>query len=106
VRGVVVGYRWWWFTPRVGSEFGWLVGGVECPYGRIEVRFEGRGERGGWVRVRVPVGTVGTVVLPVGVGEGVVMEVRREGWEVGRKRSVEGGRVDLGHGTWEVDIVL
>jgi hypothetical protein len=52
------------------------------------------------------VGTVGAVVLPVGVGEGVVMEVRREGWEVGRKRRVEGGRVELGHGTWEVEIVL
>lgn len=107
VRVVEGGWRRWSLTPPVGSEFGWVEGVVECPYGRVEVRFERRGVEGrgagGWVRVRVPVGTVGVVLWP-GEVEGAVMEVRREGWEAGRKRRVEGGSVDLEHGTWEVEI--
>lgn len=106
VRVVEDGYRRWTVRPPLGSEFGRVEGTVECPYGRIEVRFEQTGvegsEGGGGkarLRVRVPFGTVGTVLLP---GEGTEVEVLREGWE--QKRKMKGASVDLEHGTYEVEI--
>ena len=104
VRVEADGYRRWTVRPPVGSEFGRVEGKVECPYGRIEVLFEQGGEGGSGkarLRVKVPFGTVGTVLLP---GEATVAEVLREGWE--EKRRVQGASVELEHGTYEVEIFL
>ncbi|KAK4032249.1 bacterial alpha-L-rhamnosidase-domain-containing protein [Parachaetomium inaequale] len=105
VRVVGDGYRRWTVRPPVGSEFGRVEGGVECPYGRIEVLFEKRvgDEKRVRLRLRVPVGTTGTVLLP---GPETVVEVLREGWGGGKKRRMEGPSVELEHGTYEVEIFL
>jgi hypothetical protein len=74
------------------------------------VRFE-RGEeedkvKGGGrarVRVRVPFGTTGTVLLP---GVGTVVEVRREGWDERRRVRRTGPSVELDHGTYDVEIAF
>lgn len=107
VRVVEDGYRRWTVRPPVGSEFGSVSGTVECPFGRIEVLFEQMGSEGGKggqakarLRVRVPFGTVGTVLLP---GEETEVEVLREGWE--QKRKMKGTSVDLEHGTYDVQIL-
>ena len=101
LRVVGEGYRRWTVRPPVGSEFGRVEGGVECPYGKIEVCWErkGGGERG-LLKVRVPVGTVGVVLLP---GEETVVELVREGWEEGRR--MVGGSVELEHGMYEMKII-
>lgn len=91
------GYRRWSVRPPLASEFGRVEGGVECPYGEIDILFE-RTEGGARLRVRVPTGTVGSVLLP----EGAVVEVTREGSE--RVRSAKGPRVELKQGTYELKI--
>ncbi len=100
VRGVESGYRGWSVRPPVGSEFGMVSGSVECPYGRIEVRWEVEGGLGRLV-VRVPVGTVAVVFLP---GEETEVVVKREGCEAGRAQKA--GSVELEHGRYNVEIAL
>lgn len=91
------GYRTWSVRPPLRSEFGRVEGGVECPYGEIKVLFE-RTEGGGRLRVKVPTGTVGSVLLPEGTG----VEVTREGSE--GVRTAKGPRVELKQGTYELKI--
>ncbi|KAK3897252.1 bacterial alpha-L-rhamnosidase-domain-containing protein [Staphylotrichum tortipilum] len=100
VRVLDAGYRRWSVRPPAGSEFGEVRGTVECPYGRIEVRWEAKGS-GGRLRVRVPVGTVGVVLLP---GEGTVVKVLREGWKEARR--MVGRSFELEHGTYEAEILV
>ncbi|KAK4122706.1 glycoside hydrolase family 78 protein [Parathielavia appendiculata] len=108
VREVTDGYRAWTVRPplgRGGENFGRGVEGtVECPYGRIEVRFEREETRGkARLRVKVPVGTTATVLLP---GPETAVELMREGWDEGRRLRRQGPSVELNHGTYEVEILL
>lgn len=91
-------WRTWSVSPPLESEFGWVRGSVECPYGVIEVEFRREeGGSGAKMSVRVPTSTVGYLV----VHTECVVRVKREGgeWE-GR----EGKRVALRPGRWEVEI--
>jgi hypothetical protein len=106
VRAAEDGYRSWTVRPPLGggaSGFGRVEGCVECPYGRIEVRFEREGREKARLRVRVPVGTTATVLLP---GEETAVDVRREGWEEGRRVRRTGPSVELDHGVYEMEIAL
>lgn len=91
------GYRRWTVRPPIRSEFCKVEGSVECPYGKIEVLYERR-EEADFVRVRVPTGTMGTVLVP----EGTRAEVVREGGSGARR--LEGPRIELRQGTYEVSL--
>ncbi|OJJ07462.1 hypothetical protein ASPVEDRAFT_178087 [Aspergillus versicolor CBS 583.65] len=66
VKPVGDAYRTWTLRPPVESEFGFVEGEVDCPYGLIRVRYER--VQGGVVKlgVRVPTSTACTLVLPIG----------------------------------------
>ncbi len=68
VKPVGDAYRTWTLRPPVESEFGFVEGEVDCPYGLIRVTFERVQGRDGEVKlgVRVPTSTACTLVLPVG----------------------------------------
>ncbi|KAF4545890.1 putative alpha-L-rhamnosidase C [Lasiodiplodia theobromae] len=75
IAPVEPGYSEWVFRPgTMGGRVGWARGGVETPYGRMEVEWS---VEGGWgVILTSPRGTVGRVELPEGVVGGC------EGFEV------------------------
>ncbi|KAL2134795.1 hypothetical protein VTI74DRAFT_10779 [Chaetomium olivicolor] len=104
LRVVEDGYRRWTVRPPIGSEFGRVQGSVDCLYGKIEILFENSAaDKTARLRLRVPMGTVGTVLL---AAPGMVVEVLREGWREEEKKRMEGPAVDLDHGTYEVEIFL
>jgi hypothetical protein len=102
VRVVGDGYRSWTVRPPIGSEFRRVEGMVECPYGRIKVLFERRvGDGRARLRLRVPFGTTGIVLLP---GPETVVEVVREGWGKKKMGAIKGSSVELDHGMYELEI--
>lgn len=95
------GYRRWSVRPPLNSEFGRVEGAIDCPYGNIEVMFERASDGGGTrLRVRVPTGTVGAVLLPE---SSKVQGVREGDNDV---RVFKGPRVELRQGTYELNISL
>jgi len=60
VQPVGRAYRTWVLSPLYESEFGKVEGGVDSPYGVVDVKFEKTADVAFEVRVSVPVGTVAT----------------------------------------------
>lgn len=95
LRAETEAYRTWSVTPPLGSEFGFVEGSVECPYGKIEIEYRREGEEVS-MRVSVPTSTVGYLELPDDSCELVVSrsggdgEIRR-----GRRIGLKPGRYDL-----------
>ncbi|KXH55437.1 hypothetical protein CSAL01_05074 [Colletotrichum salicis] len=90
------GYRTWTVKPPLKSEFGFVEGTFECPYGLIEVTFKRVGEDVG-MRVVVPTSTKGTLVLPRDESTVVIRRDGTEGVEgaSGKRLTLLPGRYDL-----------
>ncbi|KAL4893748.1 bacterial alpha-L-rhamnosidase-domain-containing protein [Aspergillus ambiguus] len=101
VQPVADAYRTWSLRPPVRSEFARVEGEVDCPYGLIQVRFARR-EDGKTVdmQVRVPTGTVCTLVLP---GDISGVEIEAMGAET---KEVAGGRIELPQGKYRLVVRL
>ncbi|KAG9591127.1 alpha-L-rhamnosidase, partial [Aureobasidium melanogenum] len=63
IRSVGDAYKTFRIEPPYGSEFRDVEGHVDCPYGRIQVKFRQTDERVG-LDVSVPVGTQASVLIP------------------------------------------
>ncbi|KAH7367055.1 bacterial alpha-L-rhamnosidase-domain-containing protein [Plectosphaerella cucumerina] len=76
VKPLTDAYRTWRLRPCFKTEFQFVEGEVESPYGLISVRFDRRGSEDGKkavVEVTVPVGTTCELVLP-NDGSSVVLQ--------------------------------
>lgn len=95
VKPVGDAYRTWTLRPPVESEFGFVEGEVDCPYGLIRARYERVQGEDEQVKlgVRVPTSTACTLVLPVG-------------WRIVEKAAVAdidgGNEVVLPQGTYDI----
>jgi hypothetical protein len=94
-------YRTWMLRPSFKSEFDYVEGKVECPYGLIAVTFDRRNRSDGsaLVRVTVPTGTTCRLVLP---GKGSVVVMCRDNAE--EKCTSRGQSAELRQGIYELDI--
>ncbi|KAL2825743.1 bacterial alpha-L-rhamnosidase-domain-containing protein [Aspergillus cavernicola] len=98
-------YRTWRLRPPFKSEFGFVQGEVDCPYGMIRVRFERRsGDGRVELEVRVPTSTVCTLVLPEGAR--VVEGLSGGGGGGGGGIETGSGDIALGQGMCRLMIVL
>jgi hypothetical protein len=90
-------YRRFTVEPPYESEFGFVKGSVECPYGLIEIEFKRDGDS---VRLdlRVPFGTKATVKLPADMKRAICLG--KEDISVTEKELV------LGHGLHTVSVQL
>jgi hypothetical protein len=90
-------YRKFDIDPPYGSEFGFVEGSVDCPFGMIKISFNQNLEKKLiTLKVTVPFGTTAVVRLPSNVCE---MEALREG---GEKLETLAGydHVEVGHGSY------
>jgi hypothetical protein len=63
VKAETEAYKKFRIKPPLASEFGHVEGSVECPYGKIEVKYRRSGE-GASMEVTVPSSTTAYLVLP------------------------------------------
>lgn len=107
IQPVADAYRSWRLRPCFKSEFDFVEGEMESPYGLIAVRFV-RGEGGGQagrsrnsaiVKVNVPTGTTCELILP---SETSKAEILREGTD--GVRIIKGRVAELLQGKYVVDI--
>ncbi|KAK9327276.1 bacterial alpha-L-rhamnosidase-domain-containing protein [Lipomyces starkeyi] len=92
-------YKAFSIAPPYNSEFDFVEGSVDCPYGVIKVRFERERSTGEiCIGLTIPTSTCATLELPI---ESSSVEVRREGSEV---RIADGKFVDLRQGTYLIRI--
>ncbi|KFA81685.1 hypothetical protein S40288_07234 [Stachybotrys chartarum IBT 40288] len=101
VQPVGDAYRTWTLRPCFKSEFDFVQGEVDCPYGLISVQFDRRGSRDGkaTMEITVPAGTTCELVL---AGEKSVVDIWREGTE--ERRTNWGEKVDLRQGSYRLEI--
>lgn len=94
-------YRTWTLRPCFKTEFEYVEGEVDCPYGLISVRFDRRGRSDGKVRidVRVPSGTTCELCMP---GEKSQVEIARENTE--ERRTSWGKTVKLRQGCYQLEV--
>lgn len=100
VRPLTEAYRTWRLKPCFKSEFDFVEGTVESPYGLISVKFDRRDSKDGSavVDVTVPSGTTCDLILP---GEGSVVKICRQGSE---ERTEQGALVQLRQGSYTLSI--
>ncbi|EON69947.1 hypothetical protein W97_09212, partial [Coniosporium apollinis CBS 100218] len=91
-------YKTFSIAPPYRSEFGFVEGTVDCPYGKIEVRLERREDQGYSLGLRIPTSTVATLRLP---DETSRAEISRNGIAKG---TAEGMDVELRPGMYIVSI--
>ncbi|KAF6835293.1 alpha-l-rhamnosidase [Colletotrichum plurivorum] len=99
ILGVRVGedaYRTWTVKPPLRSEFDFVEGTVDCPYGKIEVTFRREAEDVR-MKITVPTSTTATLLLP---REESSVEIVRQGSDKPREASGKG--VQLRQGTYDL----
>ncbi|OCT46893.1 putative alpha-l-rhamnosidase protein [Cladophialophora carrionii] len=101
VRPVDDAYKTWTLRPPFRSEFDFLQGEIDCPYGLIKVAFDRRNRSDGTalVTVTVPTSTVCKLRLPSSES---VVKVRRDGSE--KTVAVSGVEMELLQGTYNLQI--
>jgi hypothetical protein len=103
VKAETEAYKTFRIKPPLGSEFGVVEGSVECPYGKIEVKYQ-RSEKGARMEVTVPSSATGYLILP---NERSRVVVRRLGEGKGGYTEERGSeRVELRPGRYELVVHL
>jgi hypothetical protein len=94
-------YRTWTLRPCLKSEFDFVEGEVNCPYGLIFVRFDRVKRNDGTfgMQVKVPTGTTCTLELP---NKSSSVHIQRQGTE--GSRVLAGDKVNLLQGDYSLDI--
>ncbi|KAK8120030.1 uncharacterized protein PG998_004656 [Apiospora kogelbergensis] len=99
-------YRTWTVRPPLSSEFQYVEGRVDCPYGEINITFDRRASEGDKqtikMKVSVPMSTTAFLLLPN--DDSSVDAVRQQSDGLGNERNLKGKRISLGPGRW--DLVL
>lgn len=101
VQSLTDAYQTWSLRPCFKSEFDFVEGEVESPYGLISVKFDRRGRSDGkaTVNVRVPSGTICELNLPRVESH---VQIKRDGDAEARVR--EGQTIQLLQGSYYLEI--
>jgi hypothetical protein len=101
VQAETEAYKTWRVKPPFGSEFGMVEGSVECPYGKIEVKYK-RISKGGSEEAKmwltVPTSTTAYLLLPSADSSADLRRLGEGGYEVQNK----GTRIALKPGSYEL----
>ena len=97
-------YRTWTAKPPLESEFRYVEGNVESPYGMIGIQYD-RGEAGDGIRmeITVPTSTTGFLLLPSDTSSVTVKRVQASG---GQEVTKNGCRIGLKSGKYELKLKL
>ncbi|CAN9381803.1 unnamed protein product [Alternaria alternata] len=101
VQAETEAYKTWRVKPPFGSEFGMVEGSVECPCGKIEVKYEktsGGGSEEAKMWLTVPTSTTAYLLLPSADSSADLRRLGQGGYEVRKK----GTRVALKPGSYEL----
>jgi hypothetical protein len=101
VQAETEAYKTWRVKPPFGSEFGMVEGSVECPYGKIKVKYEktsGGGSEEAKMWLTVPTSTTAYLLLPSADSSADLRRLGQGGYEVRKK----GTRVTLKPGSYEL----
>ena len=97
LRPTTDAYRTFTVDPPYESEFGEVEGDVECPYGRIAIRWRYGEDEGNFeLRLEVPFGSTADVCLPSKLSS---VLITRDG---GDARSVAARGMKLSHGRYRI----